>query len=70
MNPQLLYSNAQNFYDLKIHLNLFEISKRALKFENLFEIRKSLILPENLFQTWTSRSGAMCVYITLSQDKL
>ena len=29
---------VQNFYVLKIYLNLFEISNRALKFENLFQI--------------------------------
>ena len=27
--------NAENFYVLEIHLNLFEISKQVLKFENL-----------------------------------
>ena len=42
---------------LKIHLNLFEISNTVLKFENLF-------------QTWTMRSGAMCMYSTLPHDKL
>ena len=29
---------VQNFYLLKIHLNLFEISNRVLKFENLIQI--------------------------------
>ena len=29
------FLNAENFYVLKIHLNLFEISKQVLKFENL-----------------------------------
>ena len=42
-------SDAQNFYLLKIHLNLFEISDRVLKFENLIKICKSFIPTENLF---------------------
>ena len=31
-------TDDQNFYFLKIYLNLFEISNRVLKFENLFSI--------------------------------
>ena len=34
--------HAQNFYLLKIHLNLFEISNQVLKFENLIEIWKRI----------------------------
>ena len=60
-------SHAQNFYLLKIRLNLFEISHLVLKFENLMEI----IIPfENLFQTWTPWSGAMCMCSSLSSDKV
>ena len=29
---KFIYSDAQNFYLLKIHLNLFEISNRVLEF--------------------------------------
>jgi hypothetical protein len=29
--------NVENFYLLKIHLNLFEIPNQVLKFENLIE---------------------------------
>ena len=32
---QLLISKVENFYLLKIHLNLFEIPNQVLKFENL-----------------------------------
>ena len=32
----LFYSYVENFYLLKIHLNLFEISNQVLKFKNLF----------------------------------
>jgi hypothetical protein len=35
---QSLLTHAENFYLLKIRLNLFEISKSALKFENLIYI--------------------------------
>ena len=62
-------AHAKNFYLLKIHLTLFEISNRVLKFENLIQIWKSFIPSENLFQTFTLRSGAMCVYSSLSYDK-
>ena len=55
-------THAQNFYLLKIYLNLFEISNRVLKFENLIEI---IIPSKNLFQTWTTGSGAMCVCSSL-----
>ena len=64
-----VFSNAQNFYLLKIHLNWFEISNRVLKSENLISIWKSIILSENLFQTWLLRSATMCVYSSLSHDK-
>ena len=53
---------TKNFYLLKIHLNLFEISNWVLKFENLISIWKSIILSENLFQTWILQSGTMCLY--------
>ena len=53
-------SNAQNFYVLKICLNLFEISR---------EIWTFLIQSQNLFQTLSLRSSAMCVYSTLSYHK-
>ena len=55
---------------LKIHLNLFEISNRVLKFETLILIWKSFISSENLFQTWTLRNSAMYMYSSLSRDKL
>ena len=32
------FSNVQNFYLLKIHLNLIEISNRVLEFESLISI--------------------------------
>ena len=51
-------------------MNLFEISNRVLKFENLIQIWKSFIPSENLFQTWALQGGAMCMYSTLSRDKL
>jgi hypothetical protein len=44
----IIYTFAQNFFLLKIHLNLFEISNRVLKFENLIEM---IIPSQNLFQT-------------------
>ena len=53
---------AQNFYLLKNHLNLFET--------NWVSIWKRIILSENLFQTWILRSGDMCVYSSLSRDKV
>ena len=59
--------NAQNFYLLKIHLNFFEISNWVLKFKNLISI---IILSENSFQTWILRTGAMCVYSSLSHGKV
>ena len=37
---EILLSNVENFYVLKIGLNLFEISKQALKFENFIQIWK------------------------------
>ena len=43
---------------------------RVLKFENLIQIWKSFIPSENLFQTWALQGGAMCMYSTLSRDKL
>ena len=55
---------------LKIRLNLFEISNRGLKFEKLIWICKSFILSQNLFQTCTLGIGAMCVYLSLSHDKV
>ena len=61
-----LSSNVENFYLLKIHLNLFEIPNWVLKIENLISIWKFFILSENLFQSWILRSGAMCVYLNLS----
>ena len=65
------FSNAQNFYLLKIHLNLFEISYRGLKFEKIIKIWKSFIPSENGFQTRTPlRSGAMCMYSSLSCDEV
>ena len=70
-------SHAQNFYLLKIHLNLFEISSQVSKFENLIEDQKLFISSENLFQmsqnsfqTWSPQSSAMCVYSSLSHDKV
>ena len=54
--PAMLTSNAQNFYVLKINLNLFEISNWVLKFENLIQIWNNAILSENLFQK--------CIYPT------
>ena len=54
--------DAQNFYLLKIHLNLLEISNQVLKFENLTLIWKKIISSENLFQTSIPWSGAsMCI---------
>ena len=35
--PQI-FTDVENFYLLKIHLNLFEIPNQVLKFENLIEI--------------------------------
>ena len=65
-----VFSNAQNFYLLKIHLNWFEISNRVLKSENLISIWKSIILSENLFPTWLLRSATMWLYSILSHDKV
>ena len=65
-----LFINGQNLYVSKIRLNLFEISNRVLKFENLIQIWKYFILSENLFQIWIPWSGAMCVYSTLSHEKV
>ena len=60
------HTYVENFYLLKIHLNLFEIPNQVLKFEKLISIWNFFILSENLFQTWTLRSGAICVYSSLS----
>ena len=68
--PRHFDTYAQNFYVLKIHLNLFEISNRVLKFENWIQIWKFSISSEILFQTWTLRSDFMCMYSTSSHDKL
>ena len=67
---ELLKSYAQNFYLLKIHLNLFEISNWVLKFENMIQIWKSFILSENLFQIWTLQICAICVFSSLISDKV
>ena len=62
---------AQNFLLLKIHLNLFEMLKRGLKLENLiFNLNFFYINSENLFKTWTLQSGSMCMYSSLSRDKV
>ena len=61
---------AQNFYVLKICLNSFEITIWGLKCENSIQIWKYFILSENLFQIWIPWSGAMCVYSTLSHEKV
>ena len=57
-----IHANAQNFYLLKIHLNLFEISNRVLKFENWIKIWNFFIPFENLFPIWTLRSVCIQVY--------
>ena len=47
--------------------------KSQIEFWNLkiwFKSEKKNILSENLFQTWASRSGSVCMYSTLSRDKL
>ena len=67
---KVIDTNAQNFHLLKIHLNLVEIWNRVLKFENLIQIWKSFIPSQNLFQTRTMQSGAMCVYSSVSRDKV
>ena len=63
-------SIAQNFYVLKIRLNFFEISNQVLKFNNLIQICLFSIQYENLFETLSQWIGAMCVYSTISCDKL
>ena len=65
-----LKADVENFYLLKIHLNLFETSDQVLEFENLIQIWKSFLPSENLFQTGTLGSGAMCMYSSLSHDKV
>ena len=62
--------NDKNFYVLKIHLNLFEISNQVLKLENLIQIWKFFVPSENLFQNWTLKSGAMWLYSSLSCSKV
>ena len=54
-------TNAQNFYVLKIHLNLFKISNHIWNF---------FIQAENLFQTWLLWIDTMWMYLALSHDKL
>ena len=46
-----LGTDVENFYLLKINLNLFEIPNQVLKFENVIQIWNFLILFENCFQT-------------------
>ena len=44
--------------------------KPVLKFENLIWIWEKFILSVIFFQTWTTQSRSMCLYSTLSCDKL
>ena len=52
-NNFFIETYVQNFYLLKIHLNLFEISYWVLKFENLISICKSIILSRDPKVLWT-----------------
>ena len=58
MNSLLLHIGlilwAQNFYVLKIHLNLFEISNQVLNFKNLIQIKFFLFSMKIYFKHWHS----------------
>ena len=64
------FSHAQNFYILKIHLNLFEILNRVLKFENSKYTWKVLSRLKKFISNMDPSEWCNVSVFTLLHDKL